>query len=172
MTQIDLSQMRVLLVEDDEDHAELTSRAIGSLCQLEWVRNGENALGYLYGEGEYANPGLDHYPHVILLDLRLGPGKDGLDILEEIKLSKRARDLALHLIPVVVLTSSEEQSDVSRALDAYVNSYLTKPGKLHSWQELFRDIVHYWLELDQHVTVLPPAARPPIAGSNIDPTES
>jgi CheY-like chemotaxis protein len=162
MTETDLGEKRVLLVEDDEDHAELIRRAIGSDCQLTWFRDGESALRYLYGEGEFAVPdSTNHYPHVILLDLRLGSGKDGLEVLEEIKLSDRARALALHLIPVVVLTTSEEQSDVNRALDAYVNSYLTKPvGIMPSWKELSKDIVHYWLELDRHVAVLPPTAAP------------
>lgn len=134
--------LRVLLVEDNDDHAELIRRTLDEqpwAPQITHLSDGESALDYLYRRGAWVDPAQSPRPHVILLDLRL-PRIDGLDVLTSIKQSADLRR-----IPVVVLTTSSAERDVTRAYDAYVNSYLVKPFGFEEFRDLMHDVGVYWL---------------------------
>jgi CheY-like chemotaxis protein len=132
----------ILLVEDNEDHAEIVRRSFKAhnvANPILHVADGEAALDYLFRRGRYQDPEKSPRPHVILLDLRL-PKIDGLEVLKEIKLSAELRR-----IPVVVLTSSEAENDVAMAYDYHANSYLVKPLDFSKFTELMKDLGYYWL---------------------------
>ncbi len=132
----------ILLVEDNPDHAELVARGLTDnrvAIRLRHVTDGEAALDYLYRRGEYEDPIENPVPHVILLDLRL-PKMDGLEVLQKVK-----NDEHLRRIPVVVLTSSSAERDLTRAYDNYVNSYLVKPVDFPKFTEMMKDLGFYWL---------------------------
>jgi CheY-like chemotaxis protein len=132
--------LRVLLVEDDPDHAELVRRgleAYGSQLQLTHVADGEAALEYLRDRAPRGTPGR---PHLILLDLRL-PRMDGLEVLREIKSSPDLAD-----IPCVVLTTSRAEGDMLKAYRLHANSYLVKPGDYDRFVELIAGVERYWLQ--------------------------
>ena len=136
----------ILLVEDNQDHSELVTRSFqdhkvaNKICH---VTDGDAALNYLFRRGEYADPEKSPRPHVILLDLRL-PKIDGLEVLKEIKAE---RDLAR--IPVVILTTSEAEKDVTAAYDYHANSYLVKPVDFDKFTQLINDLGLYWLAWNQ-----------------------
>ena len=129
-------------MEDNPDHTELIMRSFqdhrvaNKICH---VPDGESALDYLFRRGDYEDPKKSPRPHVILLDLRL-PKIDGLEVLNEIK---GAEDL--RRIPVVVLTTSETEIDVSTAYDNHANSYLVKPIDFDKFTHLMKDLGFYWL---------------------------
>lgn len=130
--------VRFLLVEDDEDHAELircTFQRRRLLNELEWVRDGEQALAFLRGEGPYANK---QRPHVVLLDINL-PKRSGLEILAEMK-----SDESLRTIPVVVVTTSEIEGDRLKAYEYHVNSYIVKPVDFERLQQMVDHLQMYW----------------------------
>jgi CheY-like chemotaxis protein len=116
---------RFLVVEDDDDHAEIVDRAI----------DGVQALSYLHRHGAFQDKAL---PDVILLDLKL-PKKDGHEVLAEIK-----GDDELRLIPVVILTTSDAEVDRLRAYRLSVNSYLVKPLDAEQFDDMIRDLSLYW----------------------------
>ena len=139
--------VEILLVEDDPDHAELVIRILQDnqvANQIRHIADGEAALDYLFQRGEYADAERSPHPHLVLLDLRL-PRIDGLEVLRQIK-----TDEELRRIPVVVLTSSREDSDIDRAGGHYVNSYLVKPVAFDDFRRMLRDLGSYWLVWDQH----------------------
>jgi len=134
--------LNILLVEDNEDHAEIVRRSFRDhqvLNTIHHVADGQAALDYLLKRGEYKTPETCPKPHVILLDLRL-PKIDGLEVLKEIKKHKE-----LHKIPIVVLTSSNEDKDVAMAYEYHANSYVVKPLSFHKFTDLMRDLGFYWL---------------------------
>lgn len=134
--------LRVLLVEDNDDHAELIRRTLGEqqwAPQIIHISDGESALDYLHRRGAWVDPDQSPRPHVILLDLRL-PRVDGLDVLTSIKQSADLRR-----IPVVVLTTSSAERDVVHAYDAHANSYLVKPFGFEEFRNLMHDVGVYWL---------------------------
>ncbi|HSD28113.1 MAG TPA: response regulator [Vicinamibacteria bacterium] len=142
--------LRVLLVEDDPDHAELVRRGLedyGSHLQLTHVADGESALEYLKDRAPRSTPGR---PHLILLDLRL-PRMDGLEVLREIKATPDLAD-----IPCVVLTTSRAEGDMVKAYRLHANSYLVKPGDYDRFVELIAGVERYWL----HENVKPEGSRP------------
>ena len=131
--------LRVLLVEDDLDHAELVRRGLEQCAPgltLVHLEDGEAALAYLNGRDA---PGSPERPHLILLDLRL-PRVDGLEVLREIKSSPDLSD-----IPCVVLTTSRAESDMVKAYRLHANSYLVKPGSYEHFAALMSEIERYWL---------------------------
>lgn len=139
---MDSATLKVLLIEDNDDHAEMIRRALGEhpqAPQIIHISDGESALDYLYRRGVWSDPDRSPRPHLILLDLRL-PRVDGLDVLTTIKQSAE-----LHRIPVVILTTSSSERDVSRAYDAHANSYLVKPFGFTAFRDLMYDIGTYWL---------------------------
>lgn len=132
----------ILLVEDNPDHAELIMRSFEEhriLNQIFHVKDGAEALDYLFHRGIFADPGKSPRPHVILLDLRL-PKIDGLEVLAQIKSSE-----GLLRIPVVALTSSESERDMAGAYNRHVNSYLVKPVDFEKFGKLMDDLGFYWL---------------------------
>lgn len=138
--------IEVMLVEDDEDHAELVRRNLMSQmvrCRITHINNGESALDYLHQRGLYADPATCPRPDLILLDLRL-PRVDGMTVLTEIKSEPR-----LQTIPVVILTSSAADPDVSQAYLRHANSYLVKPLDLLSFEGLMKELGLYWFTWNQ-----------------------
>ncbi len=132
----------VLLVEDNEAHAELVIRSFEEhriANKIYHVADGEKALDYLFRRGDYADPEKSPVPHVILLDLRL-PKIDGLEVLKEIKSSKE-----LDKLPTVIFTTSNAEIDVATAYEYRANSYLVKPVNFEKFSKLLNDIGFYWL---------------------------
>ena len=136
----------ILLVEDNADDEALTRRAlkknnIGN--ELKVVRDGAEALDYLFGTGEYEGRDLSYMPQVILLDLKL-PKVDGLEVLRRLRADERTR-----LLPVVILTSSKEQQDLVDGYDYGANSYIRKPVDFAQFVESVRQLGLYWLVLNE-----------------------
>lgn len=134
--------LHILLVEDDADHAEIVMRSMSSHRvgnTIHWVRDGEEALDYLFRRGLYANPADSPEPTLVLLDLRL-PKVDGLEVLKRVKESP-----ALRHIVVVILTTSAAERDVAAAYGTYANSYLVKPVDFAHFSELMASLGYYWL---------------------------
>ena len=137
------NQIVILHVEDDPDHAELVRRSFEShrvTNRLMLVSDGEVALDYLFRRGDYADPKKSPTPTIILLDLRL-PKIDGLEVLTVIK-----SDPTLKYIPVVILTTSEAETDVARAYELHANSYLVKPVDFNKFARLMEELGFYWLK--------------------------
>ncbi len=137
----------ILLVEDNEDHAMLVTLAFEDLelkYELHWVKNGSEAMDYLYQRGVYSNPENSPRPDLILLDLRL-PLIDGHEVLKAVKES-----CDLKTIPVVILTSSENQGDITRAYSNYANSYLVKPMSSDLLVKMVDSLGEYWLKWNRH----------------------
>ena len=131
--------VEILLVEDNPGDARLAFEALreaGINNNLTWVANGVDALTFLRKEGRYANA---LRPDLVLLDLNL-PKKDGREVLTEIK-----SDGALRRIPVVILTTSQAQDDISRAYQLNANSYITKPVDLEQFIRVVQAINNFWL---------------------------
>ena len=136
----------LLLVEDNPDDEALTIRALRKynlVNEIVVAHDGQEALDYLFGEGEYAGRDTSDLPQVILLDLKL-PKVDGLQVLERL----RANPLT-HAVPVVVLTSSNEQRDLVRSYDLGANSYVRKPVDFNQFLEAARQLGLYWLVLNE-----------------------
>lgn len=133
---------RVLLAEDDEDHAFFTVRAFeaahGAGVEVHTVRDGEAALDFLHQRGEYADR---ERPHLVVLDVKM-PRRTGLDVLQEIK----AHD-ELRCIPVVMLSSSSRPEDVEDSYVGGANSYVTKPASLTGLRDGVGDLARYWLDV-------------------------
>lgn len=132
----------VLLVEDNEDHAELITRGLAENRvekRIIWVDNGEKALHYLLHKDEYHDPSTSQRPNLILLDLRL-PRIDGLEVLRTIKGNPE-----LQQIPVVILTSSAAETDIAKAYEFHANSYIVKPLDFLKFTHLMDDLGFYWL---------------------------
>jgi len=143
------SFINILLVEDNPDDVELTIHALKKnniVNPIAVMRDGQEALEYLFYKGKYANA-THTLPNVILLDLKL-PKVDGIEILQKIKNDRR-----LKLIPVVVLTSSKEESDVVRSYDLGVNSYIRKPVDFEQFVDTVKQIGFYWLLINEQPQV-------------------
>lgn len=135
-----------MLVEDSPEDEELTLRALarsGLPIGTTVARDGEEALDYLFGEGEHEGRDLSVMPNLILLDLKL-PKVSGLNILRRLRAAEHTR-----LIPVVVLTSSDEDGDILRAYELGANSYLRKPVQSERFVEAVRQLGLYWLDLNE-----------------------
>lgn len=133
----------ILLVEDDSDHEALTIRALRKAKianEVRVARDGEEAMNALFGQDPDAPPRL---PQVVLLDLKL-PKIDGLEILRRIRETDRTR-----MLPVVVLTSSDEESDIVRSYRSGANSYVRKPVNFEEFAEATRQLGMYWLVLNE-----------------------
>jgi DNA-binding response OmpR family regulator len=129
----------ILLIEDDPDHELLTIRALKKsniANDVRVARDGEEATNLLFGENAIT-------PQVILLDLKL-PKVDGLEVLRQIRAGETTR-----LLPVVVLTSSDEERDVVRSYQLGVNSYIRKPVNFNDFAEATRQLGMYWLVLNE-----------------------
>jgi CheY-like chemotaxis protein len=141
----------VLLVEDNPNDEELTLHAMRKYhltSHLGIVRDGAEALDFLFCQGEYARRADESQPSVILLDLKL-PKVDGLEVLKEIRADASDRE-----IPVVILTSSSEVRDIRLGYELGANSYIVKPVDFEHFSETIRSIGMYWLLLN----------KPPLGG--------
>lgn len=139
---MDIDEVEILLVEDNSTDAELTTRALRKhnfANHLLWVRDGAEALDFIFGSGAYAGRNTKHEPRVILLDLRL-PKVDGLEVLQKIKTDERTK-----LIPVVVITSSQDEEDITRSYKLGVNSYINKPIQFEDFVKTISELGLYWL---------------------------
>lgn len=133
----------ILLIEDDPDHELLTIRALRKANianEMHVARDGEEAIALLFGEPPKA---LAELPQVILLDLKL-PKIDGLEVLRRIRENAHTQ-----LLPVVVLTSSDEESDIVRSYKLRANSYIRKPVNFNEFAEATRQLGMYWLVLNE-----------------------
>ncbi len=131
-----------MFIEDDPAHADITMRnfkknRISNKVIHLW--DGQQALDYLFRQGEYSDPEKSPLPHLILMDLRL-PKVDGLEVLEKIRTNK-----LLKCIPTVVLTTSEAELDITKAYDYNVNSYLVKPLDFNKFSNLIEAFGFYWV---------------------------
>jgi two-component system, response regulator len=136
----------ILLVEDNPDDELLTQRALRKnniLNDLVVVRDGQEALDYLFGAGPYAGRDLDSQPQVVLLDLNL-PKVGGIEVLRRLRADPRTAT-----VPVVVLTSSQEDDDVVRSYKFGANSYVRKPVDFVQFTESVRQLGLYWLVINQ-----------------------
>ncbi len=136
---------RILLVEDNERDVELVLDALEEhrlANEVTVVRDGAEALDYLYKRGEYASRA-DGLPIVILLDLKM-PKVDGLEVLRQIK-----GDPKLKVVPVVMMTSSCEEQDLVKSYQLGVNSYLVKPVKFQQFVESVKQLSMYWALLNE-----------------------
>jgi two-component system, response regulator len=140
----------ILLVEDNADDEALTLRALKKnniKNELVVARDGVEALDYLFATGSYAGRDLTAMPQVILLDLKL-PRVDGLEVLRRIRADERTR-----LLPVVVLTSSNEEQDRFTSYGLGANSYVRKPVDFGQFIEAVRQLGLYWLILNEPAPV-------------------
>lgn len=140
------SNVDILLVEDNPDDMELTLRALKKAHvanPITVVEDGAKALDYLFGTGAYAGRDPNRTPKVVLLDLKL-PKLSGLDVLRRLRADDRTRE-----VPVVILTSSREDTDIAEAYRLGVNSYVVKPVEFEAFAKAVCQVGLYWLLLNQ-----------------------
>lgn len=138
-------EIEILLVEDNPLDAELAMTALKGAKvanNITWVKDGAQALEYIFRTGEYAERP-DVPPRLVLLDLKM-PRVNGIEVLKAIKSDERTRR-----IPVVMMTSSEEESDVAKTYDLGVNSYVVKPLDFSVFADVTRQAGFYWLAINQ-----------------------
>ena len=139
------SQVEILLVEDDMDDAEMTIDAMrkNNLAnKLIHMVDGEEALDFLFGTGKFVGRDINLKPRLILLDLKM-PKVDGMEVLEKVKSNNATKK-----IPVVILTSSNEDPDVSRCYELGANGYIVKPVEFDSFIKTVSELGMYWLILN------------------------
>jgi len=144
-----IKEVEILLVEDNPNDAELAIRALkkSNLAnKLLWVKDGAEALDFIFATGDYSHRDVVNGPKVILLDLRL-PKVDGMEVLRRIKGDELTKS-----IPVVVLTSSKEDRDVIDSYKLGVNSFISKPVEFEAFAKTVSELGFYWLLVN-----IPPA---------------
>ena len=138
--------VEILLVEDNPHDGELAVRALKKrnlANKLVWVKDGAQALEYIFGSDPNTQEKINHVPKVILLDLKL-PKVDGLEVLRRLKGEERTKN-----IPVVVVTSSREEQDIVESYRQGVNSYIVKPVGFENFSEAVAQLGLYWLLLNE-----------------------
>ena len=141
-----IENVEILLVEDNPTDAELAIAALKErnlANKLVWVKDGAEALDFVFATGVYAKRSIVNAPKVVLLDLRL-PKVDGMEVLRRIKADERTKR-----IPVVVLTSSKEDRDVAESYGLGVNSYIGKPVEFDEFTKVVSELGLYWLLINQ-----------------------
>lgn len=136
----------VLLVEDNPDDVELTLRAFRKyniMNEVVVASDGAEALDYLFGKGKYAGRDMSNLPEVVLLDLKL-PKVDGLEVLQRLRADERTKHL-----PVIILTSSNEERDLINGYKLGANSYVQKPVEFTQFSEAVGRLGIYWLLLNK-----------------------
>jgi two-component system, response regulator len=142
---MNVDEAEILLVEDDAHDAELALRALSKhnlANRVVRVKDGVEALEFIYATGDYQHRSVDVLPRVVLLDLKL-PRLDGIEVLRRIRGDERTR-----LLPVVMLTSSREEQDVIESYELGVNSYIVKPVNFEDFLEAVSNLGSYWLVLN------------------------
>lgn len=137
-----MEEVEILLVEDNPTDAELTMRALkrkNMANQVVWVKDGAEALDFIFATGLYSDRNPEDLPKLILLDLRM-PKVDGLEVLQKIKAEEKTRQ-----IPVVVLTSSNEDRDIVESYKLGVNSYVSKPVEFDEFIDAVSTLGFYWM---------------------------
>jgi CheY-like chemotaxis protein len=138
--------VEILLVEDSDQDAELALRALRKnniSNKITRLRDGEEALDFLFGRGEFEGRSIHNIPRVVLLDLKM-PKVDGLEVLKAIRENEITEKL-----PVVMLTSSKEERDLVHSYELGANSYIVKPVEFESFTKSVRDIGFYWMILNE-----------------------
>jgi len=137
-----MDEMMILIVEDNPDDEEMTLRSLsqaGLANDVQVVRDGVEALDFLFGTGTYAGRDMNRMPTVMLLDLKL-PKLNGIDVLNRMRKDDRTRN-----IPVVILTSSSEDEDMMRSYNSGANSYVRKPVVFSDFVGVVSQLGMYWL---------------------------
>lgn len=143
---MDLQEIEIVLVEDNPDDASLTIRALKKqnlANNLVHLKDGEDALNFLFSKGIYKDKTLSKAPKVILLDLKM-PKINGLEVLQQIRADERTKT-----IPVVVLTSSNEDPDIKECYKLGVNSYIVKPVGFDDFTKVVAELGLYWMVLNR-----------------------
>lgn len=138
--------VEILLVEDNPDDEELTLLTLeeNNIANSVFVvRDGQEALSYLFGSDKYANRDTLKRPKLVMLDLKL-PKLNGIEVLEKIKSNELTKK-----IPVVILTSSREEPDIERCYELGANSYIVKPVDFDQFKNAIRQVGMYWLILNE-----------------------
>jgi two-component system, response regulator len=141
-----MAEKMILLVEDNPDDEELTTRALRQAKianEIVVARDGSEAIEFLFGQGRHAGRDLSHMPAVILLDLKL-PKLSGLEVLQRLRADQRTK-----LIPTVILTSSSEDEDMVKSYQWGANSYVRKPVEFGAFVNAVSQLGVYWMLLNQ-----------------------
>jgi CheY-like chemotaxis protein len=139
-------QVEILLVEDNPDDVELTVHALRKenlANRIHVVRDGEDALEFLFCTGRHQDRSFEHPPKLVLLDLKL-PKLDGMEVLKRLKADRRTCT-----IPVVILTSSKEERDLVQGYGLGANSYIQKPVEFNKFRDTVKHAGFYWLVVNQ-----------------------
>lgn len=142
----DSDAVEILIVEDNPNDYELTLRALKKINltnSTRWVKDGAEALEYIFCTGAYEHRSIDNKPRLIMLDLKL-PKVDGIQVLSRLKADERSR-----YIPVVMLTSSHEERDIVESYKLGVNSYIVKPVDFKKFVETVSDAGFYWMLINK-----------------------
>ncbi len=140
------NEVEILIVEDNPNDAEMALRALKKnklANNVLIVEDGEEALDFIFARGKYSGRGKNNRPKIILLDLKL-PKVDGFEVLKEIKGNEQTK-----IIPVIVMTSSKEETDMMKSYQLGVNSYIVKPVDFDKFVDAVHDLGLYWLLLNQ-----------------------
>ena len=147
-----LNEVEILLVEDNKNDATLAIRALKkvNLCNnLIHVKDGVEALEFLFGTGQYSERQTKKNPKVILLDIKM-PKMDGIEVLRQIRSNP-----ATKAIPVVIMTSSKEENDIIQSYELGVNSFVVKPVDFNSFSKAVSELGLYWLLVNESPVALP-----------------
>lgn len=142
-----LNDIEILIVEDNPNDAEMALRAFkkNNLTDKVFVVNdGQQAIDFVFAKGEFSNRDKRSQPKIILLDLQL-PNIDGLEVLKTIRSNPETK-----FIPIIILTSSKEESDIIKSYQLGVNSYIVKPVDFSKFVDAMHNLGLYWLMLNQH----------------------
>jgi two-component system response regulator len=145
---MDDNRVEILLVEDNPHDAEMTIRALKKINlanKLIHVKDGAEALDFIFARGVFAGRQKENRPKVILLDIKM-PKVDGIEVLRQIKSNDETK-----IIPVVIMTSSKEEQDVITSYNLGVNSYVVKPVNFESFAKAIAELGFYWLITNQSV---------------------
>ena len=140
------NKVEILLVEDNPHDAELTIRSLRKVNlanNLIHVKDGAEALDFIFAKGAFAGRGIENKPKVILLDIKM-PKVDGIEVLRQIKADETTRT-----IPVVIMTSSKEEQDIITSYNLGVNSYVVKPVDFEGFAKAVAELGCYWLIINQ-----------------------
>jgi two-component system response regulator len=138
--------VEILLVEDNENDANLAIIALQEenlANNLIWLKDGVQALDFIFGEGKYAGRDIQLQPKLVLLDLKM-PKVDGIEVLKRIRSDERTKG-----IPVVIMTSSKEEKDIIATYKLGANSYIVKPVNFDNFTQSVKDVGFYWMLVNQ-----------------------
>lgn len=154
------SEVDILLVEDNPDDVELTMHALRRdrlANNMFTVRDGEEALEFLFCSGPFRERNFDHPPRLVLLDLKL-PKLNGLEVLKRVKQDPRTK-----AVPIVILTSSKEERDLVASYNLGANSYIQKPVDFDQFRQIVKNVGLYWMVINQRPMSNPAQAAAAVA---------